>query len=247
MTAAQRRTLARHLTGSSTLCVVRGDMSAPCQPGPPVAPVRTLVATREPWPRVAELATGDAGYRSRMLVAVFGDAHAHAEALGAVIRAAEGGGADELWSLGDMIGAGPDPERAVAITRAHCTVALLGNHDYGATGGVELERFGRAESANARSIVLARERLPADDVAWMRTRRPAARRHGVHCWHGSPRNAVWEYVGPSNAAACLTLQRAELGLVAHTHLAAAFRQTSRRAHRVAIRLASRSMSATAAG
>ena len=47
-----------------------------------------------------------------------------------------------------------------------------------------------------RSIELARERLADDDVAWMRTRRPAARRDGVQCWHGSPRNPVHEYVGP---------------------------------------------------
>ncbi len=42
-----------------------------------------------------------------MVVAVFGDAHAHAEALDAVIDAAEACGAQELWSLGDM--AGPTP------------------------------------------------------------------------------------------------------------------------------------------
>jgi predicted phosphodiesterase len=169
-----------------------------------------------------------------MLVAVFGDAHAHAEALDAVIAAAERHGADELWSLGDMIGAGPDPAHVVAATRAHCAVALMGNHDYGATGGVALERFGDPASANARSIVLARGQLDHDDLAWMRTRRPAARRHGVQCWHGGPRNPVWEYVTPSNAGACLEAQRADLGLVGHTHLAAAFQQAPRRARRAAI-------------
>ena len=44
-----------------------------------------------------------------MLVAVFGDVHAHAEALDAVIDAAERHGVQELWWLGDMIGAGPIP------------------------------------------------------------------------------------------------------------------------------------------
>jgi predicted phosphodiesterase len=165
-----------------------------------------------------------------MLVAVFGDAHAHAEALEAVIGAAHAAGAEELWSLGDMVGGGPDPERAVRLTREHCTVALLGNHDYGATGSVEPERA--AGPAGARSIELARERLADEDVAWMRTRKPAARRHGVQCWHGSPRNPVWEFVGPSNAAACLEAQRLELGLVAHTHLADAYQRAERRPRRV---------------
>jgi predicted phosphodiesterase len=170
-----------------------------------------------------------------MLVAVFGDAHAHAEALEAVLAAASARGAEQLWSLGDMIGRGPDPERVVAVTREHCAVALMGNHDYGATGSADPLRFGAPGSPAVRSIELARDRLPEDDLAWMRSRRPAARRDGVQCWHGGPRNPVHEYVGPSNAAACLAVQRAELGLVAHTHVAAAFEQTPRgaRAARIA--------------
>jgi len=101
-------------------------------------------------------------------------------------------------------------------------VALLGNHDYGATGSVEPSRLGEPGGAWQRSIELACERLSEDDVAWLRSRKPAARRDGVQCWHGGPRNPVWQFVGPSNAAACLDMQRAPLGLVAHTHLADAW-------------------------
>jgi predicted phosphodiesterase len=169
-----------------------------------------------------------------MIVAVFGDAHAHGEALDAVIAAAEASGAAQLWSLGDMIGRGPDPERVVALTRERCAVALMGNHDYGATGSADPLRFGEPGSAAVRSIELAAERLPAEDIAWMRSRRPAARREGVQCWHGGPRNPVHEYVGSSNAAACLAVQRAGLGLVGHTHVAAAWQQTPRGARAAAI-------------
>jgi predicted phosphodiesterase len=169
-----------------------------------------------------------------MIVAVFGDAHAHGDALDAVLAAAAASGAEQLWSLGDMVGRGPDPERVVAVTRERCSVALMGNHDYGATGSADPLRFGAPGSAAVRSIELARERIGDDDIAWMRSRRPAARRDGVQCWHGGPRNPVHEYVGASNAAACLAVQRAELGLVAHTHVAAARRQTPRGARAVPI-------------
>jgi hypothetical protein len=171
-----------------------------------------------------------------MRVAVFGDAHAHAEALDAVLGAAEEHGADELWSLGDMIGRGPDPEHVIARTRELCRVALMGNHDYAATGAAEPARFGEPGSPAVRSLELARERLQTPDLDWMRSRKPAARRDGVQCWHGGPRNAVHEYVGKSNAAACLAVQRAPLGLVAHTHLAAAWRQTPRGAAPARIRV-----------
>jgi hypothetical protein len=169
-----------------------------------------------------------------MIAAVFADAHAHADALAAVLGAADQAGAEELWSLGDMIGGGPDPERVVSLTRERCRVALLGNHDYAATGSVELGRLARLGSPAYRSLELARERLGEDDVAWLRTRRPAARREGAQCWHAGPRNPVWEYVGPRNAAACLAAQRAPLGLVGHTHLAAAFRATAGGAEAVPI-------------
>jgi predicted phosphodiesterase len=161
-----------------------------------------------------------------MLVAVFGDAHAHAEALDAVIRATESYGVQELWSLGDMIGGGPDPEHVVRTTRERCAIALMGNHDYGATGSVDPLRFGKPGSPRVRSIELARERLASEDIEWLRSRKPAARREGLQCWHGSPRNAVHEYVGPSNAGACLEVQRAELGLVGHTHVPAAWQQAA---------------------
>jgi hypothetical protein len=86
-----------------------------------------------------------------------------------------------------------------------------------------------------RSIELAGERLSGADVDWMRSRKPAARRGAVQCWHGGPHNAVHEYVGASNAAACLATQRAELGLVGHTHVAAAWMQTPRGAREARIR------------
>lgn len=150
-----------------------------------------------------------------MLVAVFADAHAHGEALDAVLKSAVASGAQEFWSLGDMLGGGPDPERTLAATRHRCYIALVGNHDYGATGSVEPSRLGPTA---ARSIELTRGRLTSDDIAWLRSRKPAARRSAVQCWHGSPRNPVWEFVGPGNAGACLNVQKAPLGLVGHTHV-----------------------------
>jgi predicted phosphodiesterase len=156
-----------------------------------------------------------------VIVAVFADAHAHADALEAVIAAAQEHGVDELWSLGDMVGRGPDPEHVVARTRECCRVALLGNHDYDALRATEPPRF-------VRSFALARERLDDDAIAWMRSRRPAAKRGDVQCWHASPRNPVHEYVGATNAAACLEKQRAPLGLIGHTHVAAAWHEHTRR-------------------
>jgi predicted phosphodiesterase len=156
-------------------------------------------------------------------VGVFADVHACAEALDAVLTAASG--CDELWSLGDMVGGGPDPALVVAGVRSACRVALLGNHDY------LLWRDGEVHP----SIAHARAVLDADALAWLRARKPASRRGElVQMWHGGPHNAVHEFVGPRNAAACLERLRAPIGLVGHTHVAAAFSSASRRPVRVAV-------------
>jgi predicted phosphodiesterase len=140
-------------------------------------------------------------------VAVFSDIHAHADALDAVLRAAVAARVDQLWCLGDMLGTGPDGAFVVSRVRSFCTVALVGNHDYDAS---------------------ARTGLDAVDLEWLGRRRPAARREGVQCWHGSPRHPVREYVTAANAADCLAAQRSWLGLVGHTHAVAAFREGKRR-------------------
>jgi predicted phosphodiesterase len=136
-------------------------------------------------------------------VGVFADVHANVAALEAVLRAAVDAGVDELWSLGDMVGSGPDAARAVALVRSCCAVALIGNHD--------------------REELAAGALDGSDDLAWMRARKPAARRAGVQCWHGSPRHPVHEYVTAANAGDCLGRQRSAIGLVGHTHEAAAWR------------------------
>jgi predicted phosphodiesterase len=146
-----------------------------------------------------------------MKIAVFADIHACSEALEAVLEACSG--ADELWSLGDMVGTGPDPVEVVSRVRAVCRIALLGNHDYLALRDVPAHP----------SIAHARSVLPDDALAWMRSRKPASRvGTAIQLWHGGPHNAVHEFVGPRNARACLELQRAPLGLVGHTHVPAAF-------------------------
>jgi predicted phosphodiesterase len=165
-----------------------------------------------------------------MRIAVFADAHAHGDALDAVVAAADASGADQLWSLGDMLGGGPDPERTLRTTRHLCSVALVGNHDYGAIGTVEPSRLGPAAE---RSNELTRERLTDDDLVWLRSRKPAARRGDVQCWHGGPHNPVWEFIGPRNAPKCLTTQKASIGLAGHTHVPDAWHaMPSQRARRV---------------
>jgi predicted phosphodiesterase len=176
--------------------------------------------------------------RALMRVCVFADPHAHADALRAVMRAAVDADVQELWCLGDLVGSGPDPAEVVAMVRAYCTVALVGNHDYSVTGAVDPTVIGPPSASHHRSLELARAALEeSGDLDWLRSRKPAARRHGVQCWHASPRNPVSEFVSDANAEACLQRQRARIGLVGHSHVAAAWRRNpDDAAERIAVRV-----------
>ena len=156
-----------------------------------------------------------------MIVAVFGDAHAHADALEAVIAAAQAHGADELWSLGDMVGRGPDPEHVVARTResaaSRCSATTTTT---------------RCAPPNRRGSC-ARSRSPGS--GWTRTRSPGCARAGPprsasRSSAGTPARATpcTSTSAPTNAAACLEKQRAPLGLIGHTHVAAAWHEHTRR-------------------
>jgi hypothetical protein len=122
------------------------------------------------------------------------------------------------------------------MVRSYCTVALAGNHDYAVTGEMDAATSGLRSPLERRSLELAREALKdSGDLEWLRKRKPAARRHGVQCWHASPRDAVREYVGDANAQACLQRQRDPIGLVGHTHVPVAWRLTrDARAERIAV-------------
>ena len=160
-----------------------------------------------------------------MKVAVLADIHAHAEALETVLAAAGRAGVDECWSLGDMFGTGVDAVRVATLVRESCALAMCGNHDLAVTGSIDPARFGPPGSAGPLSLELATAALGAAGLLdWVRGLKPARRRAGVQCWHASPRDPVREYVGPANAAACLARQRSPIGLVGHTHVAAAWHE-----------------------
>ena len=77
-----------------------------------------------------------------MRIVVVADVHANLEALQAVLADASAGGAiDALWSLGDMVGYGPDPRQCLELLRSHPLKAIAGNHDLAASGAVTLDDF----------------------------------------------------------------------------------------------------------
>jgi diadenosine tetraphosphatase ApaH/serine/threonine PP2A family protein phosphatase len=151
------------------------------------------------------------------------DIHANLHALEAVLEAIDGEGADELWCLGDLVGYGPRPNECTRIVRERADVCLVGNHDLGVLGRLDLDLFAADAAASARWTAAE---LADDARRFLESLRPEGTRAGVALFHASARDAVWEYVMTEDVAAeSLVLSPQPLTLVGHSHLALEFSLT----------------------
>jgi predicted phosphodiesterase len=150
-------------------------------------------------------------------IAVISDVHANLHALEAVLRSIDAESPQALWCLGDLVGYGPRPNRCCSLVAERADVCLIGNHDLGALGRLDLVDFApdAAESARWTTSVLEEEWR-----SWLESLQSSGEREGVALYHASARDPVWEYVlSPEAAAASLALAGTALVLVGHSHLA----------------------------
>jgi predicted phosphodiesterase len=151
-----------------------------------------------------------------MRVAVISDIHANLHALEAVAEAVERETLDEVWCLGDLVGYGPQPNGCCTWAAEHTQLCLVGNHDLGVLGTLDLAEFSDEAAAAA---VWTREVLTDEGREYLAGLEPHAEREGVGLYHGSPRDPVWEYVLTREAARDAIRDAAtEVTIVGHSHV-----------------------------
>jgi diadenosine tetraphosphatase ApaH/serine/threonine PP2A family protein phosphatase len=151
-----------------------------------------------------------------MRVAVISDVHGNRPALDAVLEAIDGDGVDEIWSLGDVVGYGADPEGCTRLVDARAAISLAGNHDLVVAGTLSIDEFAHDAREAAE---WSRDALPPDLLEELGSRMPGGERAGVQLFHASIRDPVWEYViDPRTAHLCLERQRTPLCLIGHSHV-----------------------------
>jgi len=152
-------------------------------------------------------------------IAVLSDVHANLAALRYVLDDAERLGAlDGVWSLGDFVGYGPQPNEVLALLRTYQLKAVSGNHDLAAVGAIDTDDFNPAAAAASR---WGAETLTDDNVAFLSGLQPILHdpETRVVCCHGSLRWPAWEYVLSEEAAlAQFELMDVPWSFVGHTHI-----------------------------
>ena len=152
-----------------------------------------------------------------MKALIVSDVHSNLEAFTSVI---EDAGArsrfDEIWSLGDLVGYGPDPSAVIDLIRQYDHHAVAGNHDLACAGKLSLEAFNRhAAAANA----WTGEVLDEDRIQFLRNQPLSLEIDEFTIVHGSPRDPIWEYVVSERAAvACFNHFDTYWCLVGHSHI-----------------------------
>lgn len=156
-----------------------------------------------------------------MRVVIVSDIHSNFVALEAVLAAA--GPYDELWNLGDTIGYGPRPNECMAAMRERATVMIAGNHDLACLGLVDLSDFNpEARTAN---IWNGEQLLPDHHDALEALPPMLAVNDRFMVAHGSPRDAIWEYLlTRSQAQENFNRFDQQVCFVGHSHVPLVFRR-----------------------
>ena len=152
-----------------------------------------------------------------MKALIVSDVHSNLEALSSVIGdASVRSGFDEIWSLGDLVGYGPDPAAVIDLIREYDLRAVSGNHDLASVGKLSLEAFNEhAAAANTWTS----EVLDSDRIQFLHDQPLSLEIDEFTIVHGSPRDPIWEYVVSERAAvACFNHFDTYWCLVGHSHI-----------------------------
>jgi predicted phosphodiesterase len=153
-------------------------------------------------------------------VAVISDIHGNLHALEAVLESIAVDAPDAVWCLGDLVGYGPRPNRCCTLVADRADICLIGNHDLGVLGRLDLEDFSYDAATSARWTTSVLDEEPR---RFLESLEPQCARGDVALYHASARDPVWEYVlTPFAALASFTASEARLLFVGHSHVALAF-------------------------
>ncbi len=152
-----------------------------------------------------------------MRIAVVADVHANLEAFQAVLaHGSEDGEVAEVWSLGDIVGYGPDPVACIALLHTYPHRSIAGNHDYAATGAIGTEDFNSFAAEAARWTAT---QLSLEDQLWLSNLSAVSVEGEFTLAHGSLNDPIWDYlVSAASARGHFGHQTTSYGLVGHSHL-----------------------------
>jgi len=152
-----------------------------------------------------------------MRIAIVSDIHANRYALDAAVETLEAKGFDEIWSPGDFVNYGADPEYIVAWARNHVIHAVMGNHD---AVIVKKETPDNFNMYARNTIPYTRDQLSKQSLEWLKQLPYEKVVAGIRLVHASPSvPGLWTYImGRDRALSMLEDIEEQVCLFGHTHV-----------------------------
>lgn len=126
-----------------------------------------------------------------MRLAIISDIHGNLEAFKEVLADIEKSQVNEIISLGDNVGYGPEPELVVQLLRDQRILAVMGNHELALT---ESRYYKNINPSAKKSIDLTRKLIPPATLQYCASLPKAMIRQGSLCVHGSPPDSITRYL-----------------------------------------------------
>jgi predicted phosphodiesterase len=126
-----------------------------------------------------------------MKTAILSDIHGNATALEAVLKDVDALACDQILSLGDNIGYGPEPEKVIHILRARNIPSVTGNHEIGASRPDFLPLF---NPVARKSIQMTIGMLSPDSVEFIKKFPNAIVQDDLRMVHGFPPESPTKYL-----------------------------------------------------
>ena len=152
-----------------------------------------------------------------MRFAVISDVHGNLEALRQVLRDIDDSGVQAVYSLGDHIGYGPDPDAAVKEILKCRIPSVIGNHDRAAIDSKCLNWFNPIARRSLTQSIAALSQTALDAIGQMQ---PSAVWSGCLCVHGFPPDSVSTYrfeVPEAERLRIMAGMPAPVCFIGHTH------------------------------
>jgi len=156
-----------------------------------------------------------------MRFAVLSDIHSNMEALSAVLSdidiGCNGAAIDQVISLGDNIGYGPDPEQVISTLRERQIPSVLGNHERALLD----ENFSNPfNPAAKKALLINKQLLSKKSIDYISTLAPFLVFHGARFVHGVPPDLVDRYIFKEKKTSLVHIMDAlkeRIAFVGHTH------------------------------
>ena len=155
-----------------------------------------------------------------MRIAVLSDIHGNMDAFEKVLEDIERCRPDAVFSLGDNIGYGPEPERVIQTLMRLRIPSVLGNHELAAKDPGFLGWF---NPLARRSLAMTFERLSPDSLSFIKQLPTHLSAHGLRMVHGFPPDSPTLYmfqIESRQKRKILMSLPERVCLVGHTHVLA---------------------------